>query len=468
MNQFFRCLNISNSNIYHGIDIEGSASVNCYNNVVTKNSPNTGRGVGIFYGGGTSGTAAQNDISGWDWGIGAIWGASINSQNPSYPDRNNRIRNCNVGLVFYHDSYGYLGAPGSSYGANSIYNNTTNVAVGTSYTSYPSGIDAMENWWGSNPPNTSLFSVGPNAYFNYSPFLSSDPWAGLTKAGNNITTASVEKSSSIIANIVSSEKDSLLLGIELRLNKKNKEAKDIFISFIAKHPDNQQAYVELYNCYSPETADDIINFFTSLPSKASKSHTLLLGYLYLKQGKTKTAQKINNEIIKENPNSSLSSRALINNTYIALYNENNLNEAISIFRKVLEKPELATQMELIQVQDAIKTYANSFGKEISNFPVIPIALSKKTSIPDNYELLDNFPNPFNPTTTIHFGLPKNGFVILKIYDILGKEVATLVNEQKAAGSYDVKFNAENLSSGIYIYQLKVNDFIANKKLILMK
>ena len=86
----------------------------------------------------------------------------------------------------------------------------------------------------------------------------------------------------------------------------------------------------------------------------------------------------------------------------------------------------------------------------------------------NYQLMQNYPNPFNPSTVIRYGLPRDGFVTLKVYDILGRKVATLVNEYEAAGSYNVTFNASNLASGIYIYQLKSGDFVANKKLILMK
>ena len=86
----------------------------------------------------------------------------------------------------------------------------------------------------------------------------------------------------------------------------------------------------------------------------------------------------------------------------------------------------------------------------------------------SYELAQNYPNPFNPTTTINYQIPKDGFVTLKIYDVLGKEVATLVNENKATGRYNVEFNAGNLASGVYLYQLKVNDFVATKKLVLLK
>ena len=85
-----------------------------------------------------------------------------------------------------------------------------------------------------------------------------------------------------------------------------------------------------------------------------------------------------------------------------------------------------------------------------------------------YDLSQNFPNPFNPTTIINYQLPQTGHVTLKVYDILGKEVATLINEQKNQGRYSVNFNASNLASGVYIYRIKVNDYVSSKKMLMIK
>ena len=93
---------------------------------------------------------------------------------------------------------------------------------------------------------------------------------------------------------------------------------------------------------------------------------------------------------------------------------------------------------------------------------------KGEGIPITYDLAQNFPNPFNPSTTILYQLPENGMVTLKIYDILGSEVATLVNEEKVAGRYEVNFNASSLASGVYIYKIQAGSFIASKKLVLLK
>lgn len=89
-------------------------------------------------------------------------------------------------------------------------------------------------------------------------------------------------------------------------------------------------------------------------------------------------------------------------------------------------------------------------------------------LPVTYELFQNYPNPFNPSTTIRYQVPEDGVVSLRIYDILGKEVKTLVNEQKTVGKYEISFDASGFASGVYIYRIQVNDFVSVKKMMLLK
>ena len=91
-----------------------------------------------------------------------------------------------------------------------------------------------------------------------------------------------------------------------------------------------------------------------------------------------------------------------------------------------------------------------------------------TALPNIYALSQNYPNPFNPTTTINYQLQKAGTVSLKVYDMLGREVATLVNGNKGPGYYSAIFDASRLSSGTYIYRLNTDSFTEVKKLVLLK
>jgi len=121
-----------------------------------------------------------------------------------------------------------------------------------------------------------------------------------------------------------------------------------------------------------------------------------------------------------------------------------------------------------------KVHARAFGNggELDNIAVdtsdIPLSVQNLSSIPKSYALQQNYPNPFNPTTRINYAIPKEGLVTLKIYDITGREITTLVNELKTPGNYAVDFNAVNLSSGMYFYKLVSGSFSDVKKLILVK
>ena len=93
---------------------------------------------------------------------------------------------------------------------------------------------------------------------------------------------------------------------------------------------------------------------------------------------------------------------------------------------------------------------------------------KWNKIEETFKLSQNHPNPFNPGTTINFTIPNGEFVTLKVYNILGSEVATLVNENLAAGAYRFNFDAANLASGIYLYELNAGNFREIKKMNLLK
>jgi hypothetical protein len=101
---------------------------------------------------------------------------------------------------------------------------------------------------------------------------------------------------------------------------------------------------------------------------------------------------------------------------------------------------------------------------------LPVGIENEMngSIPEKYLLLQSYPNPFNPSTVISYELPSTTFISLKVYNVLGEEVSTLVNEVKSAGRYKIVFNAGNISSGIYFYVLQTANFVQSKKMIFLK
>jgi ligand-binding sensor domain-containing protein len=115
------------------------------------------------------------------------------------------------------------------------------------------------------------------------------------------------------------------------------------------------------------------------------------------------------------------------------------------------------------------TWSSGSGADLALFiEDEPTPIESQTFLPTEFALLQNYPNPFNPSTKIKYQVPRTEFITLKIYDILGNEVTTLVNEAKEPGEYEIDFNGSKLSSGVYFYTLRSGSFYDTKKFILMK
>lgn len=114
----------------------------------------------------------------------------------------------------------------------------------------------------------------------------------------------------------------------------------------------------------------------------------------------------------------------------------------------------------IKLSAETKNHAdNNFGKA---------GAGKSTNISDDYKLFQNFPNPFNPATIINYKINQSGYVTLKVYNLVGQVVKTLVSEYQEPGTYSEQFNASELAAGIYLYKLQVNNFTSVKRMTLIK
>jgi len=129
--------------------------------------------------------------------------------------------------------------------------------------------------------------------------------------------------------------------------------------------------------------------------------------------------------------------------------------------------------------NVISAYINNEATDITNPELYINQLNNsvldveaETKLPTEFSLSDNYPNPFNPSTKISFTIPNVGtglaLSVLKVYDVLGNEIATLVDEHLEAGKYEVTFDASNLASGIYLYRIQAGSFVETKKMILIK
>ncbi|MDT3697321.1 MAG: family 10 glycosylhydrolase [Ignavibacterium sp.] len=149
-------------------------------------------------------------------------------------------------------------------------------------------------------------------------------------------------------------------------------------------------------------------------------------------------------------NSIIVDQSGITDTSLAI---NNLNQNTLYFWKVRAENQYGTGL-----------YSNIWRFKTFN----PSGLEEQDYIPEKFSLEQNYPNPFNPLTNIEFSIPQSGFTSLKIYNLLGQEVAVLVNDYLTSGNYSFNFDASALPSGIYLYRLKVNELSASKKMLLIK
>ena len=114
------------------------------------------------------------------------------------------------------------------------------------------------------------------------------------------------------------------------------------------------------------------------------------------------------------------------------------------------------------------SYQTTIVDQVFTVAADPIGIQPISTIAKEFSLGQNYPNPFNPNTKINFSIPKSEYTFLRVYDILGREVKTLVAEPLNAGEYQVDFDAKDLSSGMYYYSLRSGDFISVKKMVLVK
>ena len=134
---------------------------------------------------------------------------------------------------------------------------------------------------------------------------------------------------------------------------------------------------------------------------------------------------------------------------------------ISLSTMSAESGQLSVPVEIANPLYGYRVYITPIGKMVANE-------QEFETVPGEFSLAQNYPNPFNPNTVISYQLPENSEVSLKVFDMLGREVATLVDGRMSAGTHQVSFNASNLASGMYVYRLVAGDFTSTKTMILIK
>ena len=366
-----------------------------------------------------------------------------------------------AGILFDSDAI-----PDLNYGYNRF------VLQGSSY--YISGANptggtrdfyAVKNFWYDNPPDSSKFNVANAESVIFSPYDNNSTSA---RATNNHQLDSIgfgiyDTLHFYESDNPNSAQELYLLAYQSEFNREYEAAIEYYKEIVSEYKDSSSTSTSLariFNCYVKKQATIteyalLENYFFAIA--ADTSHSIIMRNVSedlaiqsnIKQGNIEEAISDYDEIYAINTNTPKGFHALINREILSAGAGDNLI-AGNTFEEVdlkqykinalLKGPNAKTEKEKLLVN----------------------------AIPHRFGLSQNYPNPFNPKTTIAYGIPQSGNVVLKIFDMAGREIRTLVNEYKDAGYYAAKFDGSSLASGTYIYRIESGSFVSAKKMVLLK
>ena len=452
----------NNSGSANGISILNNSSPYVFQNTIANNTLN---GVYVYH---ASPSLQSNVISTTGYAHAAVSNNSYSYTlfgKTSYPfDGYNTISNSFYGIYVSDHSIiqaGYTDIARYNRIINNSYRNTYVIGYSTLY--------AKNDWWGAYQPDTTKFYKETGSYFYYLPYLTEDP----SGSQNIVSSRGLIAEANVAATTVSysPEEELLLKAKELQEKNQTNEAIGIYKELINTYEEksiSEIALVELSNIYR-QTKDknekDYLGNFKLSKNNKKRLYPIaleLLSHINKEEGNLTEALIDCETLIKEFPSTEHEKNALMNKFFL-YYDSKDISSAKTVVEKLTNSfsasPEIAAASNLLEMEE--------LGKEYFPPKVNAEDNSKKDSLVENYEI-NNYPNPFNPVTTINYQLPKSGSVTLKIFDILGNEIRTLVNEQKEMGKYTIQFYASSLASGMYVYQLRVNDYTSTKKMLLVK
>lgn len=366
----------------------------------------------------------------------------------------NTISSNIYGICCWNNSLPVLGNNSPVIGGNNKIENPSN--KGYNLYSLSSGIIyAINNWWGSNVN----FNIAYTGNVIYRPYLTNakiDQMPTLSKSANNLYSSDRGNSSLF---------DLLNNANKLIAEKNFYQARSICLNLITNYPDSSVSFNALNLLKETFTANEIDsckNIYSSFfNSKVKKDIYAIAGLLLADIDSANKLSRIQ-DVLNAYQNNKIVELAIFNQFEYLYFEKQDIDNAREISH------ELDLQFPL--GEGAVEAHRILGDAEYFQIESLPGQALKKTPdrTPNNNTLYNNYPNPFNGTTNINYFLPKQSHVILKIYDILGREIETLVDEEEIAGSYMVVFNGRQLSSGIYFYTMRTENFVQTKKLILVK
>ena len=456
--------NTIQNNYFHGITIyyNGTASPYIHLNTISNNT--ISNYVGIYFQN-SVGLVIGNDISGFADGIWCRYSSSPNSGGLGQ-EGNNLITNNTEGLVATDNSYPAFGsglaAKNEYYGVcNQIYGNISYDAVSET----GSNIGVEYAWWGQYPPNTSQMYTDGTSYID-----AAYPETSSSACPLNSGAAPVYQASTFSTNSSSNDSLSSLMHQAMvdKFIKDYAGAASLcrrLLKYDVYGVYGKQALVILFNIFQ-STGDstivnDLINY-SLIKNNLGITAKELLASAYSSEGRLSGAEVIANNLIASYPNSNAEIHALLTLASLSGFSHKYNAVSSSAINVLNQKYSSSIDSGLVVALCGFEN--NSAG----NSAKLSKQALKNTNTGKLSFKLDNYPNPFNPSTIIRYEIPQDGLATLKIYDEIGRLVKTLVNQYQSKGRYNINFNASQLASGIYFYRLSEGNFISTKKMILLK
>ena len=399
------------------------------------------------------------------------WGYYFECSGPS----NSTISGNAYGVLSYYYSSPWIGSGmNSNVRGNRIYDNTTANVSASSYCY----ITAVNTWWGQNPPNPTKFVISSDSYLEYSPWCQSPPQPKMDR---------IESSSEIaLSNLRTGETDAslderstmkgasdfrfLLNEARERLHEKRfAEATDIYKTIVGVAPESREglyAVTGLVTVFRENLDPAILSYLESLPKGAGEFQAVSLMALANAracvadaQHALATLQTVRNQFAQtEHGKQALIQTALL--CYFMLRDGNGANAALTeLEAKYAEDESIAMARWLIKGMGG----NGRQGKEESS-----LSGGNGSIMLQGDRQFQSFPNPFNPSTTIRYQVSQPGHVRLTVIDMLGRQVATLIDEYQPAGSHSVRFDGSSLLSGVYFLRLQAGTAVGVSKMVLAK
>ncbi len=382
-----------------------------------------------------------------------------------YPGYNVIRNNSRYGVYASYNSNPHL--YGSSYGGqNSIYSNSS-CEVLAEYNCY---IAAQYNWWGQYPPNYYKFCEGESSTINWSNPLTSNP-----NPGRSVVPTPGDEISLITGVRLNKKDDDIDYALDKQRDKKYDEAIPLFLEVFKSNKDallGKFALIKIEECFTQAGKKDFLEYSKKVLRPLIKTPDETFVVLL----ELETHQLVNAGSNKE----AMDNLFLIKEKYnLNEYIDKNTLYRIGVFyadlfgdKKNAQKyfDELKTKYPKDDLVNNIDRWLNTTGGDLKNGGYITVTQSgENTSASEKGSVtVENYPNPFNPTTRISFTIPQKVNVKLRVFDLLGREITILAEGVYEAGKYEVRFDASNLPSGVYFYNLLTGNSSITKKMLLIK